>query len=181
MVYDYLRVETNRGSICGFLQKKKKTFPLSRCWLIYFDLGICSRILRIWFCVFLALNGDFQYCKRMDCKCNFNSFHVSFRFGSPCPHPTASKGQPVLGNFGNCPFMAANGACAYPPPPANGMYAAGPPPGYSYPAPPPPGTDTPHPNPPEPVFVIYVKAKILLLLLLYLLLLITFVTFHPHK
>ncbi|XP_063068413.1 WW domain-binding protein 2 [Engraulis encrasicolus] len=48
----------------------------------------------------------------------------------------ASKGQPVLGNYGNCPYMAANGACApmYPPPSTNGMYAAGPPPGYSYPA-----------------------------------------------
>lgn len=33
----------------------------------------------------------------------------------------------------------ANGAYAYPPPPANGMYPAGPPPGYSYPNPPPPG------------------------------------------
>ncbi|XP_030629696.1 WW domain-binding protein 2 isoform X2 [Chanos chanos] len=55
-----------------------------------------------------------------------------------------SRGQPVAGNFG-CPYMA-NGAYAYPPPPApNGMYSAGPPPGYSYPAPPPPGF---YPNPP---------------------------------
>lgn len=51
----------------------------------------------------------------------------------------ASRGQPVTGHFG-CPYMA-NGAYAYPPPPpANGMYAAGaPPPGYAYPGPPPPG------------------------------------------
>lgn len=52
----------------------------------------------------------------------------------------ASRGQPVsVGpGFGGCPFMAnggyANGGYAYPPPPANGMYAApGAPPGYGYP------------------------------------------------
>lgn len=50
----------------------------------------------------------------------------------------ASRGQPVTSGFGGCPYMA-NGAYAYPPPPANGMYPAGPPPGYSYPNPPPPG------------------------------------------
>ncbi|KAK7918941.1 hypothetical protein WMY93_010225 [Mugilogobius chulae] len=45
----------------------------------------------------------------------------------------ASRGQPVTAGFGGCPFMA-NGAYAYPPPPANGMYAAaGAPPGYAYP------------------------------------------------
>ncbi|XP_023692662.1 WW domain-binding protein 2 isoform X1 [Paramormyrops kingsleyae] len=47
----------------------------------------------------------------------------------------ASRGQPVTGAFG-CSYMA-NGAFAYPPPPANGMYPAEPPPGYSYPGPPP--------------------------------------------
>lgn len=50
----------------------------------------------------------------------------------------ASRGQPVTAGFGGCPYMA-NGAYAYPPPPANGMYPAGPPPGYSYPNPPPQG------------------------------------------
>lgn len=50
----------------------------------------------------------------------------------------ASRGQPVTSGFGGCPYMA-NGAYAYPPPPANGMYPAGPPPGYSYPNLPPPG------------------------------------------
>ncbi|XP_039892676.1 WW domain-binding protein 2 isoform X2 [Simochromis diagramma] len=50
----------------------------------------------------------------------------------------ASRGQPVTAGFGGCPYMA-NGAYAYPPPPANGMYPAGPPPGYSYPNPPPDG------------------------------------------
>ncbi|TNN42798.1 WW domain-binding protein 2 [Liparis tanakae] len=55
----------------------------------------------------------------------------------PCDrHP--SRGQPVTAGFGGCPYMA-NGAYAYPPPPANGMYPAGPPPGYSYPNPPPTG------------------------------------------
>lgn len=51
----------------------------------------------------------------------------------------ASRGQPVIGNFG-CPYMA-NGAYSYPPPPpANGMYSAGaPPPGYAHPGPPPAG------------------------------------------
>ncbi|KAA0724904.1 WW domain-binding protein 2 [Triplophysa tibetana] len=51
----------------------------------------------------------------------------------------ASRGQPVISNFG-CPYMA-NGAYAYPPPPpSNGMYSAGaPPPGYPYPGPPPTG------------------------------------------
>jgi len=53
-------------------------------------------------------------------------------------HISASRGQPVTPGFGGCPFMA-NGAYAYPPPPANGMYPAGPPPSYSYPNPPPPG------------------------------------------
>ncbi|KAF7642605.1 hypothetical protein LDENG_00255040 [Lucifuga dentata] len=50
----------------------------------------------------------------------------------------ASRGQPVSAACGGCPYMA-NGAYAYPPPPANGMYPAGPPPGYSYPNPPPAG------------------------------------------
>lgn len=50
----------------------------------------------------------------------------------------ASRGQPVTPGFGGCPYMA-NGAYAYPPPPANGMYPSGPPPGYSYPNPPPTG------------------------------------------
>ncbi|KAG8008954.1 WW domain-binding protein 2 [Nibea albiflora] len=50
----------------------------------------------------------------------------------------ASRGQPVTAGFGGCPYMA-NGAYAYPPPPTNGMYPAGPPPGYSYPNPPPQG------------------------------------------
>lgn len=54
------------------------------------------------------------------------------------PLISASRGQPVTPGFGGCPYMA-NGAYAYPPPPANGMYPAGPPPGYSYPNPPPPG------------------------------------------
>lgn len=57
----------------------------------------------------------------------------------------ASRGQPVTPGFGGCPYMA-NGAYAYPPPPANGMYPAGPPPGYSYSNPPPPGGF--YPNPP---------------------------------
>uniref|UniRef100_A0A671XCF7 WW domain binding protein 2 n=1 Tax=Sparus aurata TaxID=8175 RepID=A0A671XCF7_SPAAU len=57
----------------------------------------------------------------------------------------ASRGQPVTAGFGGCPYMA-NGAYAYPPPPANGMYPAGPPPGYSYPNPPPQGGF--YPNPP---------------------------------
>uniref|UniRef100_A0A3P8TQI1 WW domain binding protein 2 n=1 Tax=Amphiprion percula TaxID=161767 RepID=A0A3P8TQI1_AMPPE len=56
----------------------------------------------------------------------------------------ASRGQPVTPGFGGCPYMA-NGAYAYPPPPANGMYPAGPPPGYSYPNPPPPGGFYPSP------------------------------------
>ncbi|XP_029509257.1 WW domain-binding protein 2-like isoform X2 [Oncorhynchus nerka] len=56
----------------------------------------------------------------------------------------ASRGQPVSGGFGGCPYMG-NGAYAYPPPPANG-YPAGPPPGYSYPNPPPQGVF--YPNPP---------------------------------
>ncbi|KAL4648070.1 WW domain-binding protein 2 [Arapaima gigas] len=47
----------------------------------------------------------------------------------------ASRGEPVVGALA-CPYMA-NGAYAYPPPPANGMYPADPPPGYSYPGPPP--------------------------------------------
>lgn len=46
----------------------------------------------------------------------------------------ASRGQPVTGGFGGCPYMA-NGAYAYPPP-ANGMHPAGPPPGYTYSTPP---------------------------------------------
>lgn len=51
----------------------------------------------------------------------------------------ASRGQPVTSGFGGCPFMA-NGAYAYPPPPANGMYAAaGAPPVYAYPNPQQPG------------------------------------------
>uniref|UniRef100_A0A3Q3WBW2 GRAM domain-containing protein n=1 Tax=Mola mola TaxID=94237 RepID=A0A3Q3WBW2_MOLML len=54
-----------------------------------------------------------------------------------------SRGQPVTSGFGGCPYMA-NGAYAYPPPPVNGMYPAGPPPGYSYTNPPPPGF---YPNP----------------------------------
>ncbi|KAG7232860.1 hypothetical protein INR49_008028 [Caranx melampygus] len=49
----------------------------------------------------------------------------------------SSRGQPVTPGFGGCPFMA-NGAYAYPPPPTNGMYPSGAPPGYSYPNPPPP-------------------------------------------
>lgn len=54
---------------------------------------------------------------------------------------SASRGQPVTGNFG-CPYMA-NGAYAYPPPPpANGMCSGPPPPGYVYPGPPPPGNNT---------------------------------------
>ncbi|XP_067101337.1 WW domain-binding protein 2 [Osmerus mordax] len=56
----------------------------------------------------------------------------------------ASRGQPVAGGFGGCPYMA-NGAYAYPPPPTNGMYPAGPPPGYSYPNPPPAGAFYPSP------------------------------------
>ncbi|KAL2101847.1 hypothetical protein ACEWY4_003608 [Coilia grayii] len=72
----------------------------------------------------------------------------AIEFGQHMLHVAAqaSKGQPVLGNFGNCPYMAANGACAYPPPPANGMYAAGPPPGYNYATATPPGGF--YPNPP---------------------------------
>lgn len=50
----------------------------------------------------------------------------------------ASRGQPVTSGFGGCPYVA-NGAYAYPPPPVNGMYPAGPPPGYSYTNPPPAG------------------------------------------
>lgn len=51
----------------------------------------------------------------------------------------ASRGQPVTAGFGGCPFMA-NGAYAYPPPPANGMYAAAAaPPVYAYPNPHQPG------------------------------------------
>ncbi|XP_004557550.1 WW domain-binding protein 2 isoform X2 [Maylandia zebra] len=57
--------------------------------------------------------------------------------GTVNAEPGASRGQPVTAGFGGCPYMA-NGAYAYPPPPANGMYPAGPPPGYSYPNPPPP-------------------------------------------
>lgn len=54
---------------------------------------------------------------------------------------SASRGQPVTGNFG-CPYMA-NGAYAYPPPPpANGIYSGPAPPGYVFPGPPPPGNDT---------------------------------------
>uniref|UniRef100_A0A1A8MLB3 WW domain binding protein 2 n=2 Tax=Nothobranchius TaxID=28779 RepID=A0A1A8MLB3_9TELE len=56
----------------------------------------------------------------------------------------ASRGQPVTPGFGGCPYMA-NGTCAYPPPPANGMYPQGPPPGYSYPSPPQGGF---YPSPP---------------------------------
>uniref|UniRef100_A0A8C6SJD0 WW domain binding protein 2 n=1 Tax=Neogobius melanostomus TaxID=47308 RepID=A0A8C6SJD0_9GOBI len=44
----------------------------------------------------------------------------------------ASRGQPVTSGFEGCPFMG-NGAYAYPPPPANGMYAAaGAPPVYAF-------------------------------------------------
>uniref|UniRef100_A0A3B4U133 WW domain binding protein 2 n=1 Tax=Seriola dumerili TaxID=41447 RepID=A0A3B4U133_SERDU len=50
----------------------------------------------------------------------------------------ASRGQPVTPGFGGCPYLA-NGAYACPPPPTNGMYPSGAPPGYSYPNPPPPG------------------------------------------
>lgn len=57
----------------------------------------------------------------------------------------ASRGQPVAASFGGCPYMA-NGAYAYPPAPANGMYPTGPPPGYSYPNPPAP--DGFYPTPP---------------------------------
>ncbi|MBN3306314.1 WBP2 protein, partial [Amia calva] len=54
----------------------------------------------------------------------------------------ASRGQPVIGAYG-CPYMA-NGAFAYQPPPANGMYG-GPPPGYTYPPPPAPAGFYPGP------------------------------------
>uniref|UniRef100_A0A1A7Y9C3 WW domain binding protein 2 n=1 Tax=Iconisemion striatum TaxID=60296 RepID=A0A1A7Y9C3_9TELE len=56
----------------------------------------------------------------------------------------ASRGQPATPGFGGSPYMA-NGACAYPPPSANGMYPQGPPPGYSYPSPPQGGF---YPSPP---------------------------------
>lgn len=55
----------------------------------------------------------------------------------------ASRGQPVMAGFWECPPMA-NGAYAYPPPPANGMYPAGPPPGYSFSNPPPAGRSCSH-------------------------------------
>lgn len=60
---------------------------------------------------------------------------------------SASRGRPVTASFDGCPYMA-NGACAYPPPPANEMYPCGPPPGYSYPCPPAPGRNCKqsHPN-----------------------------------
>ncbi|XP_022598505.1 WW domain-binding protein 2 isoform X2 [Seriola dumerili] len=58
--------------------------------------------------------------------------------GSITAEPGASRGQPVTPGFGGCPYLA-NGAYACPPPPTNGMYPSGAPPGYSYPNPPPPG------------------------------------------
>lgn len=60
----------------------------------------------------------------------------------------ASRGQPAgagYGGGGGCPYMA-NGAYTFPPPPINnGMYPAGPPPGYSYPNAQPSGGFFPHP------------------------------------
>ncbi|XP_072312110.1 WW domain-binding protein 2 isoform X2 [Eucyclogobius newberryi] len=59
----------------------------------------------------------------------------AIEFGQCMLHAAAqaSRGQPVTAGFGGCPFIA-NGAYAYPPPPANGMYAAaGAPPDYAYP------------------------------------------------
>ncbi|XP_075889918.1 WW domain-binding protein 2 isoform X6 [Nelusetta ayraudi] len=50
----------------------------------------------------------------------------------------ASRGQPVMAGFWECPPVA-NGAYAYPPPPADSMYPAGPPPGYSFSNAPPAG------------------------------------------
>ncbi|XP_028821122.1 WW domain-binding protein 2 [Denticeps clupeoides] len=62
----------------------------------------------------------------------------------------ASRGQPVTGNFG-CPYMA-NGAYAN----TNGMYSAGPPPGYPTPPgsyyPPPPMFDGPAAYMPPPPY-----------------------------
>lgn len=60
---------------------------------------------------------------------------------------SASRGRPVTASFDGCPYMA-NGACAYPPMPANEMYPCDPPPGYSYPCPPAPGRNCKqsHPN-----------------------------------
>lgn len=66
---------------------------------------------------------------------HFVPIYLSFSLAS---FSEASRGQPVAAGFGGCPYMA-NGAYAYPPPPANGMYPTGPPPGYSYPNPPAPG------------------------------------------
>uniref|UniRef100_H3D1T0 WW domain binding protein 2 n=1 Tax=Tetraodon nigroviridis TaxID=99883 RepID=H3D1T0_TETNG len=56
----------------------------------------------------------------------------------------ASRGQPVGASFGGCPYVS-NGAYAYPPPPVNGMYPTGPPPGYSYAHPPAPDGFAPTP------------------------------------
>lgn len=75
------------------------------------------------------------------------TFFLSFPLHHLLYSLSASRGRPVMASFDGCPYMA-NGACAYPPPPANEMYPCGPPPGYSHPCPPAPGRNCKqsHPN-----------------------------------